>query len=182
MSAKVSVREAKESDAPRIAQVHVDSWRTAYTGVVPQDYLDNLSVEERERRWKRILRGDPESYESRDCVAESSEAGIVGFSSVGPVKTSERPGWELYAIYLLQSWQGSGLGRKLFAGALESADSGIPVITWCISANPSRRFYEALGGESLKTQMIEIGGVSLEETCYGWQDAYELRNKLMAEC
>lgn len=115
------------------------------------------------------------------------DGGIVGFSSVGPERSSGTSGWELYAIYLLQNWQGAGLGRRLFAGALELAvaensegSAGAPLSAWCISTNPSRRFYETLGGVPTETQMIEISGTILEETCYVWDDAQELRSRLIA--
>lgn len=167
-------------DAASIARVHVHSWRATYARVLPESYLAGLSFEDSEARWKEII--EDSEARSFNCVAESLEGEIFGFSSAGPARASENRGWELYAIYLLQSWQGVGLGRKLFAGVLETTEVGTPVITWCISENPSCRFYEALGGESLDAQMTEIGGVSLEETCYGWRDAHELRGRMIAEC
>jgi GNAT superfamily N-acetyltransferase len=182
-----TIREAGEADAPGIARIHVESWRTTYAGILPESCLAGLSFGNSEVRWKEILEHSEDR--SHTYVAESPKSGIVGFSSAGQARASGNPGWELYAIYLLQSCQGSGLGRKLFARALELAaakdsedSAGAPVSTWCLSTNPSCRFYEKLGGEPLEKQMAEIGGVSLEETCYGWQDTYELRNRLTAEC
>ena len=40
-----NIRVAKASDAAAIARVHIDSWRTTYVGIVPQDYLDAYSAE-----------------------------------------------------------------------------------------------------------------------------------------
>jgi len=178
MGTRVSIREAREGDAPGIARVHVESWRETYAGILPQEYLDGLSAENREERWREILGG----VGGANYVAESLEGGIAGFSSGGPERSSESPGWELYAIYLSQSWQGAGLGRRLFAGALEAAEAGESVFTWCISANPSRGFYESLGGEVIGVQHVEIGGAKLEETCYGWRDSGKLKRRLKAEC
>lgn len=36
------VRSARVEDAGAIARVNVDTWRTTYPGIVPQDYLDAL--------------------------------------------------------------------------------------------------------------------------------------------
>jgi len=37
------IRAAKAVDAASIGKVVVDTWRTTYTGIVPQDYLESLS-------------------------------------------------------------------------------------------------------------------------------------------
>lgn len=37
-------RDAVVEDAPGIARVHVESWRAAYAGLMPQAVLDDLSV------------------------------------------------------------------------------------------------------------------------------------------
>jgi len=41
------IRKAKLDDATGIAKVHVDSWRTTYKGIIPDDFLNNLSYEQR---------------------------------------------------------------------------------------------------------------------------------------
>ena len=157
----------------------MESWRTTYADLLPESYLANLSLKDSESRWRERLQGDKSSI-----VCASDHAGrVVGFAAAGPGRGEAfgEQGWELYAIYMLQRCQGVGLGRRLFADALETA-GGVPALTWCLSANPSRSFYEALGGKPLGTQSVEIGGVKLEETCYGWRDAGELRRRLRTEC
>jgi hypothetical protein len=41
------IREAAPADAPGIARVHVDTWRTTYQGIVPDQFLARLSYEAR---------------------------------------------------------------------------------------------------------------------------------------
>ena len=45
------IREANLDDAKGIAKVHVDSWRTTYKNIIPDEYLNNLSYEKREQLW-----------------------------------------------------------------------------------------------------------------------------------
>ena len=45
------VREAKIADAPAIARVNLDTWRTAYRKIIPAYYLAQLSYEKGESRW-----------------------------------------------------------------------------------------------------------------------------------
>jgi GNAT superfamily N-acetyltransferase len=112
----LTIRPATRNDAAEIARVHIASWRTTYAGIVPGEYLAALDEAERELGWREWLTRD-----ILTCVAEF-DGKIVGFISGGalrePIETYDG---ELYAIYLLQSAQGQGIGRQLLqelAGAL----------------------------------------------------------------
>jgi GNAT superfamily N-acetyltransferase len=167
---RVVIRPATVADAEGIAAVHVASWRTTYRGIVPDEFLDELSVERRAEGRRRILENPPPGVVS--FVAET-ERGIVGFADAGPAR-DDFPGYpgELYAIYLLEAMQGYGIGRRLVevvAGELRSRGlSGM--FLWVLGANPARRFYEALGARVLASKPIDIGGTQLEEVAYGWDD------------
>jgi len=52
---RVHIRVANVPDAAAIAKVHVDSWRTTYTGIVPDEYLAQLSYEQQGQGWRDIL-------------------------------------------------------------------------------------------------------------------------------
>ncbi|UWF78747.1 hypothetical protein JRG78_11030 [Microbacterium sp. EF45047] len=86
----VRVRQAVRGDAPGIAVVHVRAWQEAYRGLMPQDVLDGLSVEQRENGWDAILR-DPRPN-SLTLVAER-DGSIVGWASIGAARFYERNGW-----------------------------------------------------------------------------------------
>ena len=40
----ICIRRARPADAAAIGAVHVAAWRTAYAGVLPDDYLAGMSV------------------------------------------------------------------------------------------------------------------------------------------
>jgi hypothetical protein len=54
-SAGPEIRLARAADAPAIAEIHVLSWQAAYAGQLPDDYLDNLSISDRQHRWEQAL-------------------------------------------------------------------------------------------------------------------------------
>ena len=83
---------------------------------------------------------------------------------------------ELYAAYLREH-QRKGLGRQLLGAVAEglAAKGRHSLLAWVLAENPSRLFYEAVGGKLLGSQEIEIGGVTLEEVAYGWDDTRETR-------
>jgi L-amino acid N-acyltransferase YncA len=173
---RMLIREARVADAPHIARVHVDSWRTTYAGIVPDEFLTKMSYDNYEARWHGWMAqpGGEEGF----YVAELQSGRIVGFASGGPRIGEGYPEYEgeLYAAYLLREHQRKGLGRRLLAAVARglAAQGKSSMLAWVLAENPSRRFYEAMGGKLLGSQEIEIGGVTLEEIAYGWEDTKKL--------
>lgn len=170
------IREADAADAPAIARVHVESWRTTYRGIVPDDYLANLSVERRARFWAETLgrRDAPEfAY-----VATDETGAVIGFAAGGPEREGD-PVYtgEVYAIYLLAEARGRGIGSRLMRTVAERlAEVGREaMLVWVAAENPFRRFYGALGGLPVRERQITVGGASLAEVAYGWRDTRPLR-------
>jgi GNAT superfamily N-acetyltransferase len=156
------IRSANVDDARQIAQVHVASWRETYQGIVPADFLNELSLERRADNWMNIL-SDPNDEYHRTFVAEVDHE-IIGFSNYGfhREENSEYKG-ELFAIYLLKSAQMQGIGRALFQRSISSLLNlhiG-SMLVWVLKDNPSRGFYEKLGGEYVTEKSIDIGGKPL---------------------
>jgi ribosomal protein S18 acetylase RimI-like enzyme len=173
----ITIRRATIDDATALARVHVDTWRTTYRGMVPDDYLASLSYEKRTARCteqiQATLAGNFEII-----VAENEDGQIVGFVDGGPNREDD-PIYkgELYAIYILQAYQGRGIGKRLVPPLAKSLMAmGLDtMLLWVLTENTlARRFYESLGGRYVRTSMWEVGGVSIEEVAYGWLDIRSL--------
>ncbi len=166
-----TIRAAQVEDAPGIGRVHVDSWRTTYKGIVSDEVLAKLSYTQREQNARQRLSHPVARIYT--CVAEDEQGQIVGFI-VGGINrdTSSVYKSELYAIYTLQVVQGHGAGKRLTKALVERLveDELYSMLVWVLADNPSRGFYEALGGHYVSTKPIEIGGVMLDEVSYGWDD------------
>lgn len=117
----MSIRAADPEDAPAIARVHVDSWRTTYRGLLPDHVLANLSLEERQASWQQRIDAPALGRCSGFVfVAEDVTGRVVGFASGGPERENDSDfEGELYAIYLLKEHQGRGLGRRLTKHVVE---------------------------------------------------------------
>jgi GNAT superfamily N-acetyltransferase len=164
------IRSAQLEDAAAIARVHVDSWRTTYRGLVSDTYLDGMSIEDYEVRWRRML--NDYAVANHTYVATIADE-IVGFASGGRERDQDAIyTGELYAIYLLEEHQRRGLGRRLVDAVvrrlLELEHSSM--LVWVLAMNPARVFYESLGGAFVRSREIEIGGSTFEEAGYGWLD------------
>lgn len=165
------IRIARVEDAPEIGRVHVDSWRTTYKNIVPDDALANLSYAQREQNARQRLSNSAARIYT--YVAEDEQGQIVGFVGGGLNReTTSVYKSELYAIYTLQEVQGHGVGKRLTRALVERLvqDELYSMLVWVLADNPARGFYEALGGYYVSTKSIEIGGVLLNEVSYGWDD------------
>lgn len=167
-SAESVIRQALAADVPAIARVHVDSWRTTYRDIVPEDHLAKLSYAKREEIWNRVI------TDRRQFTLVAEVAGrIVGFASGGRNRGGEADYLgELYAVYLLQAQQQRGLGRRLTLGvASELENTGIPsMLVWVLRETPACEFYIKLGGKPVASKLTLIGDKTLEEVAYGWSD------------
>jgi GNAT superfamily N-acetyltransferase len=168
------VRQAGAEDAAAIARVHVATWRTAYRGLLPDDFLAALDEAGYEERWRRTMT----AWAGRVYVAEDGRQ-IVGFASGGPERAGEDGfSGELYAIYVLQDTQGRGHGRRLVQAVAHGLrDTGIAnMIVWVLRDNhKARHFYERLGGVYVRSQPITIGSALLQEVSYGWKSLDGIR-------
>jgi ribosomal protein S18 acetylase RimI-like enzyme len=146
-------RKAELQDAEGLAYVHVHSWRTTYRGIVSEDYLESLSIVEREKRWVSIL---SDSHHTYVCQKEDGE--IVGFVSIGKERSGKYEG-ELYAIYLLENYQGKGIGKELFEIAWEELKNmGFNCMwIWVLKENPSKHFYYKYNPVLLEEEILTIG-------------------------
>ncbi len=169
------IRPAQPEDAPAIAHVHVESWRTTYKGLMPDETLANLSAERRETFWRDVI----SNHDSNNFVyvAETDAGQVVGFASGGPERENH-PVYkgELYAIYLLQTSQGQGMGRALATQvAKKLVENGFSnMLVWVLTGNAACHFYEALGGKEVGRKPFTLNDEKLEEIGYGYEDILPL--------
>jgi len=164
------VRCAEPQDAPVVARVHVDSWRRAYSGLLPQEYLDTLSVEARTKTWAKAFSQLP-GQTPTNLVAEL-DGQIIGIASVGPNRDNDTDTatHELWGLYLDPAHWGAGHGHTLHTGALDVAHaSGAAAATlWVLTTNQrARHFYERHGWAADGADKTAWrGDVRLDETRY----------------
>lgn len=164
------IREAAVEDAPEIARIVVAGWQHAYRGQMPQDFLDNLSVERRREQHTGWL-ANP-APKSHTLIAVQHEC-LLGFSIVGssPDKDSNEKNGHLYAIYLDPPLIGKGIGAALMRESVAALrGEGFTTATlWVLATNdPARRFYEHQGWvlEAGVTNVEMIGDFELLELRY----------------
>lgn len=168
----MKIREANIADVDGIAYVHVNSWKTTYKGLVPDDFLDKLSVDRRKKQWAQSIESSQVIF-----VAEDMDGKIVGFASGGACRESELSyDGELYAIYILKENQGNGIGKGLIKSIADqlSQKQHKSMMAWALEGNPAIQFYEKLGGKIFSSKEVTIGGEILQEVALGWDCIEEL--------
>jgi ribosomal protein S18 acetylase RimI-like enzyme len=166
------IRIATADDAPGMARIHVDTWRTAYRDILPASALSALSYEARTERWRENLKqAGPQQF---TLVAEDDGGELVGFAGGGPERDGT-PGYdgEIYAVYVLAQQQRRGIGRQLMGvSAHHLMDQGFgAAMLWALEANSrARAFYEALGGQFIGRKTKVIADTPQIEVAYGWPD------------
>ena len=178
----IAVRRARPSDAPLIGAVHVAAWRSAYPGILPEDYLARLSVTRQATFYDRQIRSGAGVYvaiASGQDVAGGAGPRLVGYTTVGRARV-ELPGGnkmdgEVETLYVLDDWRDKGVGRRLIrTGAAHLAAEGSrAAFLWVLRDNPSRWFYQRLGGRAIAQSSTRVAGVSLPQLAYAW-DPIEL--------
>lgn len=166
----VAIREATPADAPAIAHLHRETWRTTYTGILPADVIERQAGKRSEELWRSRLAA--QSPPATTWVAEIGGA-AAGFASCGPARhLLEGLEAEIYTLYVLPSRQRLGAGRALVrACARHFVRHGLfGFYLWVLKANRARLFYEALGGEEAGEKSERLGQHSFAEVAYAWHD------------
>lgn len=181
----IAVRAAQAHDAPGIARVIVQTWRSTYRGIVPDDALDRMDEATVAARWAALTGQAGGDAGTPILVAATARGEVVGVALVrepDPQAPEREPGYEreLRVLYVLDAYQGRGIGRRLVGAVAERlAVQGIGALTVPVFAanQRARGFYEALGARFLRTTQQAMGqfGFTIEAAIYGWPDTAPLR-------
>ena len=149
------VRSGDDIDA--ICDIYCQSWRAAFRGSVPQDYLDALSGS----RWRPAL----ENSELDSYVVMDGDI-YAGTSIICPSRDEKMQGWgEIVTMYLLPEYFGKGYGKPLFECVVNALkEKGFKKIyLWVLDENiRAQRFYEKNGFEKTEdVEIVEVGGKDL---------------------
>lgn len=141
----VIVRKAQISDANAIARVHIASWQVVYRGHVPDEVLNNLSLNEREQMWCELLE------KNVNVLVLLKDNNLVGFISFGPSRDKHDDPLhiaEITALYIMPEEWRNGFGKKLLNTAISSIskDNFRKIILWVVDSNQlAKNFYEING-------------------------------------
>jgi GNAT superfamily N-acetyltransferase len=166
----ISLTAASAQDVESIARLHAQSWRTAYRGMLSDEYLDQQVVADRLEFWtSRFANVAP----GRKLVLQAlRDRELLGFVCV---LLDAEPQWgaRLDNLHVSPASKGTGIGYVLFNAAREwiaDVATGTAMHLWCVERNHvARRFYERQGGRIVETASRPVAReLSVPELRYWW--------------
>jgi ribosomal protein S18 acetylase RimI-like enzyme len=165
---EIAIRASRIDDAGPISRLDVETWRTTYAGILATPYLVGLSAERRAIGWANVIRREPRDVR----VAVAGDGDIVGFGSCGACRGEPDFTSEIFTLYVGTDWHNQGVGRRLllamFARLVSEGHSS--AVIWVLRENPSRFFYQRLGGQEVRRKLLPFNGTQLAASGYGWRD------------
>jgi len=162
------IRPAALTDAASLARIQVDSYRSAYRGILPEDYLARFSYEEQTQDWRALLTDEPAAVL---FVAEEAAGAVVGYA-LGALLEQETYDCELAALHVRRPAQGRGAGHALIRAVARHFEQlgRRSLVIWVLEANqPARSLYERWGGQLVGQRQVDLGeGLFFSEVAYAW--------------
>lgn len=167
--ALIKVRRAKASDCDSLAQVCLDSWHHAYTGIIPYSALQRITRRRDAAWWRNSIK-----TESHLLVIEVAGV-IAGYATCGvarqsPDQARSRQG-EIYELYIAPIYQGIGLGEYLFEACRHHLDlRRLPgLVVWALADNTAAiEFYRRRGGRPIAKTSERFGRTALPKIGLAW--------------
>lgn len=164
----IEIRQATDDDIPAIAHIINEAWKTAYAGIIPQEYLDTIREEKKILTLREGLLRVPHMRYFVLC-----EEGVpVGAASLHRARNADLPdAAEFSFFYFLPAVWRRGYGTKLLNFLKrESASAGfLRICCWVLEKNlRALSFYESQGLLRDGARQTETIVIPLEEVrCVG---------------
>lgn len=120
--------------------VHYTAWNEAYTGLIPQAYLDSRSLADCRRKARSG------AFPTLVAIADGQVAGFANFIPESREFVSVPDSCEVVALYVLEKFQRRGIGSALLDRCLEALPPDRAVVLFVLEGNGKAiRFYQKHG-------------------------------------
>ena len=173
------VRQIIPEDVAAIAAIHAASWRSAYRGILRDEFLDTDLTSNRVTLWERRLSLiPPNNFGYLATIAERASGFAFAFGAHDPIW-----GTQIDNLHVLPERKGSGIGRQLLEAVCTRAEVAHPDVglyLWVYERNQAAcLFYERLAGRLVERLLIEPpGGGKAAELRYVWSSPGQLMHAL----
>ena len=168
----MTIRAAGFADAVAIAQLHTQSWQTAYRGILRADFLEGPLAENRRRLWHTRL---SDGERADQFVLIDTQGGAIRGFACAFLDADTEWGCLLDNLHVVPDLKGQGLGRQLMSAVAERVWRSNPssrLHLWAYEQNlAARRFYERLGGVlNERHAELALDGTEVNAVRYCWSD------------
>jgi len=133
----MTIRRAMPDDAYNIKKIHIETYKVSYRGYVPDEYLDNMSLDE------EVIERTKEYLHRAECWLAVYDGEPVGFAYVS---YPEEGAFEINALYVHPEYQKCHIGSRLVNYLCEDKKKqGLSkCVVWTMKFGPSLSFYEKM--------------------------------------
>lgn len=160
----VEIRQVSEKDLEHIAKINTDNWKSTYESILPESYLNQLTVKDSMAKWEKFINNPTHSLQ----VIEIDDQ-IAGFVAVS---IDENVANALYvdSLHVSHHFQRQGLGTKLLTAVLTSAKNDNKAVTIAIlkGNENARNLYTKLGAVHLADFTDHFGNVVTQSEKLIW--------------
>lgn len=158
----IIIRKANVDDARSVVEVNTYTWLTTYKGLMPDTVL-KIRLKTMDQRIPKMAESIKEKNNVYVAVKDNK---VIGIMTYGPSRNENYATCgEIYSIYVLEDYQGLGIGTKLFkAGIKELVSAGYhSMILNVLEGNSAIHFYEKMGGVKVEIKEDKYANTVLVE-------------------
>lgn len=177
----MEIKVAEYCDYERIAQLHAQSWRTHYQGILGKEYLDHDVLEDRLLIWQTRLINPP--FNQHVLLIE--EGGLLcGFICAFGNHDFEK-GSIIESLHIDENYRGRGIGRKLIQEMVSwinhyFPDSGV-YLEVMAENKQAIDFYDYLESQPRGERLWHSPcGNDIKEWVYSWKSPNDLLTAVSA--
>ncbi len=163
------IRPIETADVQAMAEIYVETWRATYRGILPDAYLNTMTVADTET----ALRREMGAAGVVSLLAETDGGQTAGLITGGIDRRRDRIyGGEIFSLYVRPAFQRRGIGHGLVTDLVARMNrlDIFALKVQVLKANPYRRFYEKHNGILLACGRIRFADSDLAACTYGWLD------------
>lgn len=158
----MKIRHAKQSDHKGIAAIHAESWKDAYSDILPAEFLAGQIDRHFESYWSDI------QIQNSDIVLVAEEHSLLGFVAVWC-----RPFPFIDNLHVRPSQRSKKVGSALMKAVVKELikKGQNTAYLWVFEINEKAiRFYERLGGIQKEQSMKNVFGYDVLSRKIEWDD------------
>jgi GNAT superfamily N-acetyltransferase len=160
------IRPARPKDAPALASAYEEAWRGAYQGIIPHIPLERMIARRSLRWWQQTL------HKRTPMLVLDFRGEAAGYVTFGRCRMARSPyQGEVFELYLHPTYQGLGLGTKLFEAArLRLGEMRVKgLLVWALADNEAAcGFYLRQGGKPVAEGAESFGDSTLRKIAFAW--------------
>ncbi len=155
----ITIRKAGLEDIPQIRAVGSASWRATYTGIYPDEFIDNVL-----EQWWSEAGFQSSILNAAVCNLVAERDGQIVGTLMGTVDPREEGQVHLFRLYIHPDHFRQGIGKQLWQAYVRHLAPGVKQVDLEVEPQNARaiQFYTRLGFQETGIKEIEAFGYTMK--------------------